>query len=357
MRSLTSLLRVGLLLPLILVVGRVAGAPAPSPALVQPSGLAVEADGSLLITDIGAHRLFRLSPSGKLTVFAGTGEGGFLGDEKPAAGARLHAPHDVALAADGAILVADTYNHRVRRIERSGIIRTIAGGVGGKYAGDGGLAIKASLNNPQGIAVGPDGALYIADTYNHVVRRVDAKGIITTFAGTEPGLAGDGGPAVKAQLSLPTSVAVASDGTVYISEAGNNRIRRVKPDRIVETVLGTGPGSGTAGAGFGGDGGPALQAKVFAPADLALDPQGGLLLSDSGNHRVRLISNGVIRTVAGTGTPGARGDDGPALNAELNTPQKIAVGPDGALYVAEPANRRVRKVGADGRIQTVTPRP
>jgi sugar lactone lactonase YvrE len=323
-------------------------------SLVHPNGVALDAAGNLFITDIGAHRLLKLDRAGALMVVAGTGVGGYGGDGGPAAKARLFAPHDVVLDAAGNMFVADTYNHRVRRIDRNRIITTVAGNGRAAYAGDGGPAVRASLDNPQGIAVGPDGSLFIADTYNHVVRRVDPKGTITTFAGTEGGLAGDGGPANRAQLSLPQAVAPAPDGSVYISDAGNNRIRRVRPDGTIETVLGSGPGAGTAGAGFAGDGGPPAKASIFAAADLRLSPSGDLFISDSGNHRVRRISGGVITTIAGAGMAGFGGDGGPALEAALNTPQKIALGRDGSVYIADRANGRVRRVDS-GRIISVAP--
>lgn len=191
-------------------------APAATLALVEPNGLALDDAGNLFISDVGAHRILKRDLRGVLTCVAGTGEGGFSGDGAPAAKARLYAPHDLALDAAGNLLVADTYNHRIRRIDRKGVITTVAGHGGGRYAGDNGPARKASLNNPQGVAAGRDGSVLIADTYNHVVRGVDPRGMITTFAGTEAGLAGDGGPARRAQLSLPTAVAVAPDGAVYI---------------------------------------------------------------------------------------------------------------------------------------------
>jgi serine/threonine-protein kinase len=322
-------------------------------ALVSPNGLALDVAGNLFITDIATHRLLKFAPHGALTVVAGTGAGGFSGDGLPASRARLFAPHAAAVDAAGNLLVADTYNHRIRRIDREGIITTVAGSGRGAYTGDNGLALKASLNNPQGIAPGPDGSLYIADTYNHVVRRVDPKGTITTFAGTEAGLAGDGGPANRAQISLPTDVAVGPDGTVFISDSGNNRIRRVDPAGIIDTVLGTGPGSGTAGAGFGGDGGPARNARIFAAAGLACGPAGDLFIADTGNHRVRLISKGVITTIAGSGTAGFSGDGGSAPAAALNSPQKLVLGKDGSLYIADRANHCVRRVDASGRIESV----
>lgn len=327
--------------------------------LTRPTGLLVDPAGNLFVTDIASHQVLRLSPGGAVSLVAGAGHGGFSGDGGPAARSRLFAPHDLVLDAAGSLLIADTYNHRIRKVDRRGVITTLAGNGAGSYSGDNGPAAAASLNNPQGLAAAPDGSLYIADTYNHVVRKVDRRGIITTFAGSAPGLAGDGGPAAQAQLSLPTAVAPAADGAVYISDGGNNRIRRVRPDGIIETLLGAGPGTGTAGAGFAGDGGPVLQAKIFGAADLLFTPTGDLLLSDSGNHRIRKISNGIISTIAGCGIAGSGGDGGSALQAMFNTPQKLALGKDGTLYIADRGSGRVRRIGIDGRIDSVSiaPRP
>jgi sugar lactone lactonase YvrE len=321
--------------------------------LIYPNGLALDDNGDLYISDIGAHRVLKLDRKGRLTLIAGTGEGGFGGDGGPATEARLFAPHDLAFDSKGALLIADTYNHRIRRIDRHGTITTVAGDGKAAYSGDGGPATQASLNTPQGVAFDGEGALLIADTFNHVVRRVDRDGKIATFAGTVPGHGGDGGDAKKAQINLTMAVAVAPDGAVYISDAANSRIRRVSPDGLIQTVVGYGPAQDTYGGGFAGDGGPPDKAKIFSATDLKFDAAGALYISDSGNNRIRLIRAGVITTVAGSGRQGLGGDGGKALEAELNTPQKIAVAKDGSMFVADRANHRVRKVDTRGVIITI----
>jgi len=321
--------------------------------LIYPTGLALDEQGNVYISDIGTHRILKLDRQSHLTVVAGTGEGGYSGDGGLALKASLFSPHDVALDQEGNLLVADTFNHRIRRINRQGIITTVAGNGKAEYAGDNGPALQASLNNPQSIALDRDGNLLIADTYNYVVRRVDRQGTITTFAGTEPGFAGDGGPASKAQISLPMAVAVGPDGSVYISDAGNSRIRRVTPEGKIQTIVGYGGGSGVYGAGFTGDGGPSEKAKVFSATDLKCDAAGNLYISDSGNSRIRVIRGGTITTIIGSGRAGFGGDGGPALAAELNTPQKIALAKDGSILIADRVNHRIRKVDTRGTIHTI----
>lgn len=321
--------------------------------LVYPNGLAFDEDGNLYISDIGTHRLLKWNGHDDLSVLAGTGTGGFSGDGQSAERAQLFAPHDVVVDGNGNILIADTYNHRIRRIDGQGVITTVVGNGNSELAGDNGPALQASLNGPQGIALDREGTLFIADTFNHVVRRVDRAGIITAFAGSHAGLAGDGGPAKTAQLSLPVAVAVGPDGAVYISDAGNNRIRRVNSDGTIQSAVGFGPRSGTAGPGFSGDGGPPEKSKIFSAMDVEWSAAGNLYLSDSGNNRLRFICYGVITTIAGSGSAGFSGDEGKALTAALNTPQKIAVAKDGSVYIADRANHRIRKVDPSGLISTV----
>jgi sugar lactone lactonase YvrE len=318
-------------------------APNTRPTLVHPNGLAVDPQGTLYISDIGTHQILKRTAAGDLTVIAGTGESGFNGDGGPANKAQLFAPHDITFDRDGNMLIADSLNHRIRRIDRQGTITTIAGTGTSGYTGDGGPAIKAQLNAPQSVEVDPAGNIFIADTYNHVVRRIDRSGVITTFAGKEPGLSGDGGPATAAQISLPMDVAVAPDGSVYITDGGNSRLRRVTPDGTINTVAGYGQGSGLGGAGFSGDGGPADKARLFSPAGLHTDKAGNLYISDSGNNRIRVIREGTLTTVAGSGD-----------TEVLNTPQKIAAGADGRLFVADRGNARVIALDDNGTIRTVT---
>lgn len=323
------------------------------PKLNLPNGLALNDKGELFISDIGTHQIFKLDGRGRLVVVAGTGESGFSGEGGQAVKAQLHAPHDLAFDAEGNLLIADTGNQRIRRINRQGIITTVAGNSQAELAGDGAAATTASLNNPQGIAFDAEERLVIADTYNHVIRRMDRSGIITTIAGTVPGFGGDGGLATKAQINLTMAVATGSDGSIFISDAANSRIRRVTTDGKIQTIAGFGPAQDTYGGGFAGDGGPAAKAKLFSATDLKFDAAGNLFISDSGNHRIRVIRNGIISTIVGSGRLGSGGDGGEATKAELNTPQRIALAKDGSIFIADRANHRIRKVDAKGLIHTI----
>ncbi len=275
-----------------------------------------------------------------ITTVAGNGIPGVTRDGVPATATSLNRPYgnNLAVGPDGSIYIPDRDNHQIRRVRPDGIISTVAGtGVQG-FSGDGAPAIAARLNYPESVALGPDGSLYIADVFNHCVRRVGTDGIITTVAGTTtPGFGGDGGLATQAQLNTPDSVILGTDGSLYISDNRNNRVRRVGPDGIISTVAGGGtPANGV------GDGGPALQARLNLQWGLAFGPDGSLYIADTSNHRIRRVGpDGVIQTVAGTDQQGSGGDGGPATQAQLSFPSAVAVGPDGSLYIVDLGNNRM----------------
>ncbi|MGH8576907.1 MAG: RHS repeat-associated core domain-containing protein, partial [Gammaproteobacteria bacterium] len=223
------------------------------------------------------------------------------------------------------------------------VITTVAGTDVCCHGGDGGPATQATLSRPRAIAVGADGTLYIADTESHRIRRVAPDGVITTVAGTgQRGYDGDGGPAAKAKLYYPYGIALGPDGGLYIADTYNQRIRRVGADGVITTVTGTGQG------GYGGDGGPAAQAKLYYPYGIAVGADASLYIADFSNYRIRRVggADGIITTVAGTGgdEEGYSGDGGPAAQATLSYPFGIAVGPDGNLYIADTSNHRIRRV-------------
>jgi sugar lactone lactonase YvrE len=346
-------------------LGRRAAAPvglaARTVRLRLPTGLAVDSTGAVLITDCGRACVRRLDGPGGMTLVAGAEDlPGDAGDGGPADLALLNWCAGLALAPDGALYIADAGNHRVRRVAPDGTIATVAGCGQRGFAGDGGLAIRALLARPEGVAVGPDGALYIADTCNDRVRRVGLDGVIATVAGAgDRRLAldgeevverfgGDGGPATAARLNWPSDVAVGPDDSLYIADTYNGRIRRVGPVGVITTVAGGGA------PGALGDGGPAEEAWLFLPHGVAVASDGALLVADSGNHRIRRVdAAGRIATVAGTGTCGFGGDDSPAIQASLDWPWRVALAADGGLLIADRGNGRVRRVDGAGVIVTI----
>ncbi|MCY4530011.1 MAG: hypothetical protein OXD46_13395 [Chloroflexi bacterium] len=273
--------------------------------------------GNLYVTDAHHARIRRIdTATNTITTVAGCGTEGYSGDGGPAVYAQIASPHGTVLDQEGNIYIADLKNDRIRRVDAStGIITTVAGNGEHGYSGDDGPATQAMLASPIAVTAGPDGDLYIADHRNSRIRKVDATtGIITTVAGTgEQGFHGDGDPATQAAISLPRDVALDADGTLYIADGANNRIRRVTTDGTISTVAGTGR------AEFSGDGGPALNANLSMPYSIALDSDGNLFVVDTGNYRVRRIdaTTGIITTVAGNGSYGFSGDGGPATEASL----------------------------------------
>ncbi len=250
----------------------------------SPQGLALGPDGSLYIAESGMHRVRRLRPDGTVSIVAGSGVPGYSGDGGLATEANLNWPFDVTVAADGGLYIADQSNHCIRYVGPDGTIRTIAGTGQSGFAGDGGRAVDAQLHTPSGVAIADDGTLYVADTYNDRVRVIYTDGMIDTIAGNgQNGDAGDGGLADLAQLSNPRDVVVGPDGTIYIADSGNHLIRHVSGQNVIRTIA----GSGT--AGYSGDSGPATQADLDSPHHLTLGPNGKLYLSEYSHYAVREI--------------------------------------------------------------------
>ena len=323
------------------------GGPATSGVLASPWGIAVDSAGNLYISDRAPsfHSSIRkVKPAGIITTIAGIGRQGFSGDGGPATSAALSEPQGVAIDSAGNIYIADFGNARVRRINTAGIISTVAGNGNSVYSGDGGPATSAALT-PAGISVDAAGNLYIADSGNGRIRKVSPAGIITTVAGNgKQGFAGDGGPAISAELFSPSAVLVDGSGNLYIADTVNNRIRKVDTAGNISTVAG-----GKIILGSVGDGGPATSAQLLGPYALALDNTGNLYIADTGNNRIREVNTaGIISTVAGNGAGGGSGcgDGGPATSACIGGPRGVAV--DGArnLYISDTDGNRVRKVPA-----------
>lgn len=333
------------------------GGPAAGAALAAPFGVAVDGAGDLFIAEYGNRRIRKVSPSGIITTVAGTGgtPSYFSGDGGSATSALLDIPYGVTVDAAGNLFIADSGNGRVRKISTSGIITTVAGN--GSCCDSGPAATSTALGSPRGLAVDGAGNLFIVDYCfcdedepegSNVIHKVSPNGILTAMAGGGTKGLGDGGPATSAQLNNPTSVAVDAAGNLFIADFRNNRIRKVTPVEIITTVAGNGT------SGFSGDNGPATSAQLNAPFSVAVDGAGNLFIAEYGNRRIRKVSsNGTITTVAGDGTSGFSGDGGPATSAQLYGRIGLAADSAGNLFLAETGTGRVRKISTSGIITTV----
>jgi len=312
-----------------------------SAQLNSPVSVAIDASGALYIADTGNQRIREVA-GGAIFTLAGNGTVGYAGDGGFAAGAELWLPRGVAVDASGNVYIADTSNNRVRRVS-GGVITSVAGNGTAGYSGDGGAATSAQLNGPTSVAIDSSGNLYIVDGDNDVVRIVSA-GTISTFAGVRRSNRPRVGElADNAFLGLPSSTALDSSGNLYIADTVHNRILKVA-DGNVATVAGTGF------AGYSGDGLAATDGELNGPTGVAVDSSDNLYIADRRNNRVRMVSGGIISTLAGDGTRGFSGDNGPASKAALWNPYAVAVHGD-ALYISDSGNSRVRQVSG-GMIST-----
>ncbi|MFI5112212.1 MAG: choice-of-anchor D domain-containing protein [Terriglobales bacterium] len=316
------------------------GCPATSAEITYPLGLAVDSAGNLYIADEANYRIRKVDASGFITKVAGNGTPGYSGDGGPATSAGLNLPFGVAVDSAGNLYIADRDNYRIRKVDASGIITTVAGNGSYGYNGDNIAATSAELRRPEGVAVDSAGNVYIADTFNFRIRKVDASGTITTVAGKGTrGYSGDGGPATSAELYTPAGVAVDSARNLYIADSNSSRVRKVDASGTITTVAGNGS------FGYNGDNIAAASAELSFPLAVAVDSAGNLYIADQGNNRIRKVdASGTITTVAGNGTQGYSGDNGPATSAELSGPPGVAVDSAGNLYIADFGNSRIRKV-------------
>jgi sugar lactone lactonase YvrE len=328
------------------------GVAATTASVAVPYGLAMNTAGNLFVACSAQNAICEVSSGGTLTIVAGTGGGGYAGDGSPATSAQLDFPSAAAFDQAGNLFIADTSNNAIRRVAAgTGVITTVAGtGVAG-YSGDGGAATSAQLNSPVGVTVDTAGNIFIADTVNNVIRRVDAgTNNITTVAGTGvAGYSGDGGVATSAQLFGPSGVAFDQAGDLFIADSSNSVVRRVDAQTGTITTF-----AGNNVAGYSGDGGSALAAQLDFPSSVVLDASGNLYIADYSNNVVRRVNaqTGVITTIAGNGITGYGGDGGSATSAELNSPAGVLLDQAGDLYIADTWNNRVRRVDAQTAVIT-----
>jgi sugar lactone lactonase YvrE len=315
----------------------------PTLSLLSAIGLtsmAVDSSGNVYGVESGTSVVVKVTPSGVVSNFAGTGTSGYTGDNGPATSATLSSPGGVAVDAQGNVYIADIGNNVVRKVTPGGIITTEAGNGTSGYLGDGGAAMNAelSLATSSGLAVDGSGNLYIADTNNHRIRKVTPAGGITTVAGDgTSGYTGDGAAATSAELNTPKGLAVDNSGNLYISDTGASVVREINASTGYITTV-----AGNTTQGYSGDGGAATSASLNTPVSLAVGPNGSLYIDDSNNNRVRLVTTtGTITTLAGTGVTGAGSLPGASTQTSLTVPQAVALGPTGLLYIADSGSARI----------------
>jgi DNA-binding beta-propeller fold protein YncE len=312
--------------------------------LGSPFGVVSDRAGNFLLVEMTGDKVRKIDPKGILTTVAGTGVKGFAGDGGPALQAQFDGIHNLAIGTNDDIYLADTWNSRVRKIDaKTGLISTVVGTGQRGFSGDNGPAIQAQFGNIYCASLDPKSEnLYLADLDNRRIRRVHLKtGIVKTVAGNgEKGVPSDGADATKSPLVDPRAVAVGPDGTVYVLERSGNALRAVDPQGKIRTVVGTGQ------KGAAGDGGDARQATLNGPKHLCFDLEGNVLIADTENHLVRkyLPREGKIVRVAGNGQKGTAGIGGSPELAELNQPHGVYVHPSGTLYISDSSNHRVLKI-------------
>ncbi len=326
------------------------GQPATEIEISLVDGITLDKQGNIYISRRDHNTIDRIDENGMMTRFAGTGVAGYSGDGGSALQATLKVPAGLLADDKGNVYIADRDNHVVRRVDPKGIITTIAGNGTAGFSGDGGPAVKASFNYPSGLALDSKGNLYISDRSNNRIRVVNPKGIVSTYAGNgEEGYGGDSGPALKARIDRPFGLAIDKKDNLFIADRRNNRIRKVNPSGIITTAAGDG------GFFYMGDNGPAYRASIAGPTGVAVDDNDNLYIADRNNNRIRVVNKqGMIRTVAGTGQQDYNGETELARDTNLYLPFGLTVDEKGRLLIIDRSHYRIRRVDPlKGKIETL----
>lgn len=318
--------------------------PAKEAKLVAPFGIDFDKSGNAFLVELSGGRVLRIDPQGMLATIGGSDEKGSDGDGGPAKNATFNGMHSLAIGPDGTVYLADTWNNRIRTYDpKSGKVAAFAGTGEKGFSGDGGPALKAKFGGIYSVAFDAAGKnIVLADLDNRRVRKIElASGIVTTVAGNgEKGVPADGAVAAKSPLVDPRAACFDSKGNVYVLERSGNALRVVSPDGKIRTVVGTGK------VGATGDGGDATKATLNGPKHLCVDKEDNVIIADTENHLIRkyLRKEGKLIRIAGNGKKGTTGIDGPPLAAELNQPHGVYLHPSGELYIVDSSNNRVLKV-------------
>jgi DNA-binding beta-propeller fold protein YncE len=315
------------------------GGPAILARLTKPGGLALGPRNSLYISDTGNHVVRAIDSSGRIRTVAGIGDQGFGGDGGPATQAKLLFPRGIAFDPDGNLYIADTQNHRIRRVKQNGIIETFAGTGERGHEGDGGSAIEAKLSWPDCLVFDHGGVLYFTESLNNTIRRITPEGVISTVVGA---------PGRRGILASPRGIALGPSDVLYVADRDHHRISKINTEGTVTTVAGDGVNHGVSGTG---DGGPATSASIPYPMAVAFDPAGNLVIA---SDRIRRVDkNGVVTTLIGVKLGEPEGNDGDPLQTRLGSPEELIYDDAGALYVADTFRNRVLRLDPDGKLNVV----
>ena len=316
------------------------GGPATAAVLQRPTSVALDSKGNLYIADEQNRRVRRVTPDGIISTVVGTGKTTWQDKELPATETNLSKAYGIAIDHKDNLYVLSRQHSKIFRVGADGMARWIAGTGKTGFSGDGGKATSAQISFPAHLVADKAGNLFLADTGNNRIRKITPEGVITTIAGTgDLGYGGDGGPATEAVLGAPSAIDLDAEGNLYIADFYNHRVRKIGTDGIIHTIAGTGT------SGYNGDGGKATLAQIGDPCGVVVDESGFVYIGDQANLRVRVVTPaGTIHTVAGTGERGLTGDGGPAEQAQISHPHVLALGKDGSLYVPDHLNAVVRKL-------------